>query len=345
MGQEAAGPISNTAARQQGHPLAQPSAPAIYAPHAVQPYAGQAERASRILAWLNAAELGKELNPYWTNQFWAQVSAEEETGGPYVGDLGRALLGAGFAGRATKTIPSAELKGALELLVRHPLPPAPMTFGTHSATVAPTAGQLGSSATLAVEALRWNHQLPPDMRRAVPEIDRSLRSAGADSARAWLQLELRGVRSGSLWTDLWHVATQVDFILSKASDGAEAMSWLASDDSLEMMLRRLAAYVYEARTRDKARAAAMLAVRAPGAAVDVAPAWLVQEITTFSKGGHQRDERVTTAARRGAAAGRGRGSTSDSGGRGSGAGAERHPKRGGRGDRGGGRRGGGKPQG
>ena len=198
--------------------------------------------------------------------------------------------------------------------------------------------------TLAAEALRWNHQLPPDMRRAGPEIYRSLRSAGAEGARAWLQLEFKGVRAGNLWTDLWQNATMIEYILSKAENGAEAMAWLASDDTLEMLLRRLASYVYEMRTKDKTGAAAMLAVRAPGSAVDVAPTWLVQEITTFSKAEHQRGERVITAAKR-EAHGKPAGCRGGAGGLSTG--GDKPPKGGGRGAGGGrgGRSKGGKPQG
>ena len=179
--------------------------------------------------------------------------------------------------------------------------------------------------TLAAEALRWNRQPPPDMRRAAPDIYRSLRSAGADSARAWLQLEFKGVRAGSLWTDLWHVATQIDFILGKAASPEEALHWLGVDDNLELLLRRLASHIYMERTNDKAGATAMLGVRPPGSASDIAPTWLVGEVTCHSKAEHQRAERVaadtrrSTQQERGGARGRGRGEQSGRGGGGSGA--------------------------
>ena len=36
----------------------------------------------------------------------------------------------------------------------------------------------------------------------------------------------------------------------------------------------------------------MLAVKAPGSEVDIAPSWMVSEATTYSKGEYQRSERV-----------------------------------------------------
>ena len=62
-----------------------------------------------------------------------------------------------------------------------------------------------------------------------------------------------------------------------------------------MGLRRLAAHVYQARTRDRTGAARMLAISPPGAGLDIAPSWLVNDVTIYSKNEHQRGERVTAA--------------------------------------------------
>ena len=67
---------------------------------------------------------------------------------------------------------------------------------------------------------------------------------------------------------------------------------LATDDNLEIKLRRLSSYVYETRTGDQVGAASMLAVQPPGAGLDLAPTWLVTDATAHSKAEYQRTERV-----------------------------------------------------
>ncbi|CAK0898424.1 unnamed protein product, partial [Prorocentrum cordatum] len=124
-----------------------------------------------------------------------------------------------------------------------------------------------------------------------------MRGAGAASARDWLSQEVTGQRHTAVWTDLWTAATNVDYLLGGCRTQSELLTRLASDDALELHLRRLASYVYEMRTKDKVGAAAMLAVRPPGSAADLAPTWLVAEATTRSKAEHQRDERVHAASK------------------------------------------------
>ena len=65
----------------------------------------------------------------------------------------------------------------------------------------------------------------------------------------------------------------------------------------------------------------MLALTAPGAAVDIAPSWMVADATAHSKAEHQRDERVWIAASRrgrgaGGRGGKGKKGKGDKGGRG-----------------------------
>ena len=67
---------------------------------------------------------------------------------------------------------------------------------------------------------------------------------------------------------------------------------MLTDDLVELYLRRLASYVYGTRTGDWSGANYMLAVKAPGSEVDIAPDWLVTDATAFSKAEHQRATRV-----------------------------------------------------
>ena len=74
-----------------------------------------------------------------------------------------------------------------------------------------------------------------------------------------------------------------------------------------MSLRRLASYVYGTRTGDWGGANYMLAVKPPGADVDIAPDWLTSDATTWSKSEHQRNERVKVANKHGDGKGKGKG--------------------------------------
>ncbi|CAK0900846.1 unnamed protein product, partial [Prorocentrum cordatum] len=95
--------------------------------------------------------------------------------------------------------------------------------------------------------------------------------------------EVTGQRRAAVWTDLWTAATNVDYLLGGCRTQSEVLTRLASDDALELHLRRLASYAYELRTKDKVGAAARLAVRPPGSSTDLAPTWLVTEATAHSK--------------------------------------------------------------
>ena len=77
-----------------------------------------------------------------------------------------------------------------------------------------------------------------------------------------------------------------------------------SSDGIEIKLRRMAAEEYRARIGDLVGANQMLAVKAPGVGVDLAPGWLVSEVTQYSKVEHQRQERVKASGRGGRRGGR-----------------------------------------
>ena len=85
----------------------------------------------------------------------------------------------------------------------------------------------------------WHNRLPPDLRRAAPEIYRSLQSAVSRSAREWINVQFQGDRNSQQLVDLWSQATEVDFKLGQARSDAELTTILATDDSLDIILRRL----------------------------------------------------------------------------------------------------------
>ena len=157
---------------------------------------------------------------------------------------------------------------------------------THPAAAA-FAGSSGGAA-------RHGAALAADMKRAGPEIYSSLLEANL-SARDWLNQFYTGNRKTATWTDLWNAATTVDFRVEQCRQfgGQPAIDeMLATDDLVELYLRRLAAFVYGTRTSDWSGANYILAVKAPGSEVDVAPTWLVSDATAFSKAEYQREDRV-----------------------------------------------------
>jgi hypothetical protein len=100
--------------------------------------------------------------------------------------------------------------------------------------------------TGAAQADRWHSSLPLDLKRAAPEIYRSMRSQGAASAREWVDRQYRGDRSSHTWIDIWDLATEVDFRLRdfiEAKDDQGLFRTLAVDDGLEIKLRRLASFL------------------------------------------------------------------------------------------------------
>ena len=147
----------------------------------------------------------------------------------------------------------------------------------------------------------WDSALAPDFKRAALEIYRSIRCSGARSVRDWLGNNCHKAKDSPLWVDLWTTATNADFILTSAAQrGGEGAvrDELSRSDVLEIGLRRLASQIYFDRTRDRAGSQAMLRVVPPGAGSDIAPHWLISDVTAYSKSEHQREERVHTTERR-----------------------------------------------
>ena len=118
--------------------------------------------------------------------------------------------------------------------------------------------------------------------------------------RDYLNQNFKGSRDSHIWKDLWTQGQQIDFALARVGAYGDLAlhQALATDDMLELGLRRIAAYIYEERTRDATGALVMQGVAPPGSSVDIAPSWLVSESTLHSKFEHQRDERVAAARQR-----------------------------------------------
>ena len=151
--------------------------------------------------------------------------------------------------------------------------------------------------------------------------------------RSWLTTNFKGSKSSSEWIDLWNAATTVDYRLAQERTDEGVLRALATEDALEIPLRRLASHVYERRTGDSVGAMHMLAVTPPGVEYDVAPSWMVEAATEHSKAEQQRRQREQQERK---AAGQHATAQYDGGGQGRGQGGE-GGKRGGGGRRGRGR--------
>ncbi len=297
-------------------------------------------QAKFVLNLLQQHESQRTLNPYWGAGFWKDVHAFSIST-PFTADLARLLSTHGYFGEGSISPPRDQLKGELTNFSQMGVP-------MHGASAAAVTPQQAPGFGDMMAQGRWQHQLPPDLKRAAPEIYRNLRSQGVASAREWVDRNYTGNRTGPEWVDTWHSASEIDFVLGPLRSDAEIYHTLAVSDGLEMKLRKLSAFLYENRTGDRAGAAHMLAVAVPGHQTDLAPTWMVTDVTDHSKREHQRVQRVAAERRgfRGRGDGRARGGRGEGDGRGGGGtggdgAADGAAGDGGRG-RGRGRRGGGK---
>ena len=269
-GEAHGGAVFDRPGGEQGQPT--------YAP--LQPTGGTST--GEIIALLKLLHGGARADPWWAQRFWAQVVAWEAQRG-LDEHLRRLLAAHGYVGQATATAPRVEaLCADLERLKATQVP-APAGTGLqtpHTAALPP--GQEN----------RWGVGLPADFQRAGAEIYRNMRNEGSTSVRDWLCQRYQGSRSSPVWTDLWTMASSIDFGLAGANTEMDVVTRLGTSDVMELHLRRLAAYIYEHRTGDKTGAQHMLGASPPGGSTDVAPTWMVAGATQHSKMEHQRDERV-----------------------------------------------------
>ena len=150
-----------------------------------------------------------------------------------------------------------------------------------------------------------------DYRRASLEIYGNIRSAGYTLIRTWLSENFVGSKGSKEWGDLWTMAMSVDLKLSEAANDDGIRYLLSTDDQIEIAMRHLSAHVFEGRTKDRAGATKMRAVIIPGTGADIAPSWLVDSVSSWSKQEHQRDQRVFEEQKRREKKGKGKGKDKD----------------------------------
>ena len=328
----AVGPYKSQASVADGgaHDVSQ-----YYAPFATGglPTKSQAQ-AGRLKEALTKAAALQSTVAAWAPLFWQSVQNERQIYG-LDPDLQRVLESHGYFGDGTVGPPRVEeLKKALL---------------EHETLGGPAHGSGGSLARLAdisegnnPEQLSWHLRLPPDLQRAAPEMYRNIRAEGSASVRQWINEQHPSIEQKQTpgYQDLYSAATIIDFELAECKSESAVMHKLATSDTLEIHLRKLASFVYFRRTKDKTGANRMLGVRAPGIGADIAPKWMLDDANAHSKVEYQRVERghkmnressgqssqSTTSARRYAGKFRGRGGGGGSGkGGGRGRGGDKPP--------------------
>ncbi len=163
-------------------------------------------QATVLLQLLNLAEGQKAINPWWDNAFWSSVASPstqyEGQGSSITVNVPRLPDSHGYVGPASVSPPRDTLRKGLEALrdTGAPLHGAgmgalPLNQARGGLTVPacdafmqpPPPGPTGVSMVAGSgQGSALQQRLPPDLRRAAPEIYHSLRSQGSASTRDWL---------------------------------------------------------------------------------------------------------------------------------------------------------------
>lgn len=258
----------------------------VYAPLANNESLGrQQKQATRVREALDKTSGMQSTLASWSGLFWQSIKNEKDLYGldPHLKTI---LEIHGYQGDLTQGPPPVEeLRKQLQ-------------------EVETKGGPLHGSAGLAVqfndgvtasdpEQMAWHLRLPPDLQRAGPELYRNIRAEGVSSVRQWVNEQHPGTeqKNTAQYQDLFTAATIVDFEVAGCRTESMLMHKLATSDSLEIHLRKLGAFIYYRRTKDKTGANRMLGIRAPGTNSDIAPKWMLDDANTFAKTEYQRIER------------------------------------------------------
>ena len=265
--------------RKQTDVQAAPDPPPHYTPLAE---GTQAQHQAKSIKELLVLWHGKaSLQPAWARSFWAEVGRRE----PLEPRVRTLLLSHGYLGQGVGSPPRVkELKEKLEeLSIAGALAHTTSAFRDQDADPWPEEAGLDT----------WDAALPPDLKRAGPEIYTSMKSAGVRCVRDWINSMFSvDQRQHPQYVELFNLASLVDFKVRDAGSPAQVLSMIGQCDTCEIALRRLASWIHEKRTGDKDAAQSMLAVKPSSFASDIAPSWLVTEASTYSQSEYKRKERA-----------------------------------------------------
>jgi len=265
----------------------------FYAPFAGTGLPNKAQsQAARLKDALSKAHGLSATVTSWPALFWQSVKNEKDLYG--LDDTVRRTLEAhGYLGDISNGPPRVEdLKTALGQIEVAGGPP-------HGVGGSILRGEGPPGLTSDPEQMAWHLRLPSDLQRAAPELYRNIRSEGSASVRQWVneQHPTLEQKQGAAYQDLFTAATIIDYEVASCRTEEMLMHRLATSDTLEIQLRKLGAFIYLRRTKDKTGANRMLGIRAPGTNTDIAPKWMVDDANTFSKVEFQRQERGHKAQR------------------------------------------------
>lgn len=155
-------------------------------------------------------------------------------------------------------------------------------------------------------------QLPVDLKRAAPEVYRSIITAGNTSLTGYLNdIFPAASRDNSAdYLYFFNGLRSIDFAM-KGKSTQEKLEWLAESDPAKLTLRHLSSFIHYKRTGDKDAAQAMLALQPAGSKTDIAPNWLLQEAGLHANYEHQRRERARGQTWKGDRSGKGGGGKAD----------------------------------
>ena len=245
------------------------------------------DQAAKIKAIIEAIASSSSISENWPLQFWSEVATSCEPLHPALKAL---LEGHGYIGAQTLSAPrGVELIAELEHLEGLGAPSQGTAAGRFQGLDLPDHGT-GQEDLLNTE--RWHSQLPTDFARAAPDIYRSIRTGGSSSVQDWISSFFAAdQKSTQTFQQKFEQAAQIDFKITTCRTHAELMALLSTDDFLEINLRSLAAWLHFKRTGDIDAADSMLAVRAPGSMMDVAPSWLLTSSANHSSAEFRRKQR------------------------------------------------------
>lgn len=242
-------------------------------------------QAGRLKDAVTKASALAATTPQWGGLFWQAVKNEKELYSlePEIGNI---LQSHGYVGDGTVGPPRAE---ELRKNLQEVETLGGVTHGTGGTFARVADINLGENP----EQMAWHLKLPADLQRAAPELYRNIRVEGVASVRQWVndQRATLEQKQTPTYQDLFSAATIIDFELADCKSEPAIMHKLGTSDSLEIQLRKLGAFIYYRRTKDKFGANRMLGIRAPGSQTDIAPKWLLDEANLHSKIEWQRTER------------------------------------------------------
>ncbi len=271
-----------------------------YAPFALAGITRTQGQASRLLESFIKQRASSATNPIWPIHFWADVEHEKRSVG-LENQILSLLQANGYIGDKTITAPRSGLETSLrQLSVTGGPAHGSGGFADHLNTI--------TNAFYTDNTSNWTTQLPPDFHRAGCEIYRSMLEEGCKNTRSWVSDNTSDAeKKSSEWTDIWSHATGIDFEVGEGRPVHEVMQQIATSDKAEISLRRLASFIYLRRTGDKVGAEKMLAIKTPGRDRDVAPQWLVDEVSSQTRAEYKLAQTVAGLNRGGGGGPRGRG--------------------------------------